>query len=72
MITKVVIDDRECLSISMVGLNGKEDIELLKKALLDILSNIVCFEEPKNEVKASSMWWITELIATIDEDMKKL
>ncbi len=72
MITKVNIEGQERLSISMLELADKEDVEMLQEALLDLLTNIVSYNESKNAVKAISLWWLSGLISTLNEDIKKL
>ncbi len=60
----------EQLFITMPGLWNESDADTLRSALLDALSNIVSYEEAKNNIKAESLYWLTELITTLTNDLR--
>lgn len=51
---------------------GPADFFSIRDALADVLQRVVSYEDPKAEVKAESLFIVSEMINTLTNDLEKV
>lgn len=67
MVKNVTIDGKKTLAITNV-VGSSSDVIELRKALFEVLENLLSSDEAKDNTSSLSLWYLTQLIQAIEPE----